>query len=50
MLKGLNKNDRQMKEKAIEQWGKCLQIKPDQPRRERLIKLMEKYSPTQDAD
>jgi tetratricopeptide (TPR) repeat protein len=50
MLKGLNKNDQQMKEKAIEQWGKCLQIKPDQPRRERLIKLMEKYSSSQDAD
>ena len=44
MLRALdNKNDA-LKAKAIEQWRASLDIKPDQPRREKLLELMRKYS------
>ena len=44
MLTGVRNNDQSMKEQAIVQWRKSLEVKPDQPRRQRLLKLIEKYS------
>ena len=44
MLRALNDEDDALKEKAIQQWRLSLDIKPDQPRRERLLKLIERYS------
>jgi tetratricopeptide (TPR) repeat protein len=36
--------DERAKQDAIEQWRKSLEINPDQPRREKLLKLVEHYS------
>jgi len=44
MLKALDDNDETLKEKAVQQWRMSLDIKPDQPRRERLLELTKKYS------
>jgi tetratricopeptide (TPR) repeat protein len=44
MLKALDNRDDALKAKAIEQWRASLDIKPDQPRREKLLELMRKYS------
>ena len=48
MLRALNNKDETLKaklrEKAIQQWRLSLDIKPNQPRREGLLKLIEKYS------
>jgi len=47
MLKAKNKDgttDELMKQKAVRQWQLSLQIKPDQPRHERLLKLIQVYS------
>ena len=44
MLRALNDEDDALKEKAIRQWRLSLDIKPDQPRQERLLKLIERYS------
>jgi tetratricopeptide (TPR) repeat protein len=37
-------DDPALRAKAVEQWQRALEIKPDQPRRQRLLKLIEKYS------
>ena len=44
MLRAINDEDDDMKAKALRQWRVSLEIKPDQPRRERLYKLIEKYT------
>jgi tetratricopeptide (TPR) repeat protein len=44
MLRAIDNNDELMKEKAVQQWRMSLDIKPDQPRRERLLELTRKYS------
>jgi tetratricopeptide (TPR) repeat protein len=44
MLRAINDEDDALKEKAIRQWRLSLDISPDQPRRERLLKLIERYS------
>lgn len=44
MLKATQEGDAALKARAIELWRQSLSIKPDQPRRDRLIKLIEKYS------
>jgi hypothetical protein len=44
MLKGLSARDQQLKEVAVEQWRTSLAINPDQPRGDRLKRLIVKYS------
>jgi tetratricopeptide (TPR) repeat protein len=44
MVRALNSNDETLKANAIQQWRLSLDIKPDQPRRERLLKLIRHYS------
>ena len=44
MTKALAEEDAGLKAQAVELWRQSLSIKPDQPRRDRLIKLIEKYS------
>ena len=44
MLNAIDTSDNALKAKAIEQWRMSLEIRPDQPRNERLRKLVEKYS------
>jgi tetratricopeptide (TPR) repeat protein len=44
MLRALDNENDTLKAKAIEQWRVSLDIKPDQPRREKLLELMRKYS------
>jgi len=47
MLKAINGKDDNpdnLRQQAIEQWRTSLQIEPNQPRRERLIRLIKKYS------
>ena len=44
MLKAINTGDETLKAKAIEQWQMSLEIRPDQPRSERLRKLVTKYT------
>ncbi len=43
MLKAINTGDETLKTKAIEQWRMSLDIMPDQPRSERLRKLVARY-------
>lgn len=43
MLSARNKNDEVLRIKAIKQWRLSLAIKPDQPQRETLLKLIDKY-------
>jgi len=44
MLRALDNRDDSLKAKAVEQWRLSLDIRPDQPRREKLVELMKKYS------
>jgi tetratricopeptide (TPR) repeat protein len=44
MMKSLNGEDTALKVQAVELWRQSLSIKPDQPRRDRLVKLIERYS------
>jgi len=44
MLRALNDENKMLKAKAIYQWRLSLDINPDQPGREMLLKLIEKYS------
>lgn len=44
MLIAINDQDDVAKAKALNQWRRSLEIEPDQPRRERLHKLIEKYT------
>jgi hypothetical protein len=44
MIKATKDNDASLKAQAVELWRQSLSIKPDQPRRDRLIKLIERYS------
>jgi len=44
MAKALNDKDAVLKARAVELWRQSLSIKPDQPRRDKLVKLIEKYS------
>ncbi len=43
MLRALNDENKMLKAKAIYQWRLSLDINPDQPSREMLLKLIEKY-------
>jgi tetratricopeptide (TPR) repeat protein len=44
MTKAKADNDAELKSQAVELWRQSLSIKPDQPRKDRLIKLIETYS------
>jgi hypothetical protein len=44
MLRALKNEDAALKVQAVELWRQSLSIRPDQPRRDRLVKLIEKYS------
>jgi superkiller protein 3 len=44
MTRAIKNDDAVLKAQAIDLWRQSLNIKPDQPRRERLVKLIEKYS------
>ncbi|MBN2456793.1 MAG: tetratricopeptide repeat protein [Sedimentisphaerales bacterium] len=44
MLKSLENNDQTLRQKAIQNWRLSLDVKPDQRNRERLVRLIEKYS------
>jgi Flp pilus assembly protein TadD len=44
MSVALKNGDDTLKTQAIEMWQQSLSIRPDQPRRDRLVKLIEKYS------
>lgn len=44
IMKSLKGEDATLKVQAVELWRQSLSIKPDQPRHDRLVKLIEKYS------
>jgi len=44
MLRALDDEDETLKAKAIQQWRLSLDLKPNQPNRERLLKYIEIYS------
>lgn len=44
MLVSIKDEDDGLKTQAVELWRQSLSIKPDQPKRERLVQLIEKYS------
>jgi tetratricopeptide (TPR) repeat protein len=44
MLNGLSTRDQQLMEIAVEQWRTSLAINPDQPRGDRLKRLIVKYT------
>jgi tetratricopeptide (TPR) repeat protein len=44
MLVAIKDDDAGLKTQAVESWRQALTIKPDQPKRERLVNLIEKYS------
>jgi tetratricopeptide (TPR) repeat protein len=44
MLKSIGNSDESLKSKAVHQWRRSLEINPEQARRERLLRLIEKYS------
>jgi len=44
MLKAISAADEDMKAKAVEQWRASLDIQPDQPSSQAMLKLIEKYS------
>jgi tetratricopeptide (TPR) repeat protein len=44
MLKAISAGDEDAKAKAVEQWRVSLEIEPDQPGSETMVKLIEKYS------
>ena len=43
-MKASDEKDLNLRTKAVEHWRKALEIKPDQPRREKLLRLIETYS------
>jgi len=43
-MKAANDQDPTLRTKAVEHWRRALEIKPDQPRRKKLLRLIEKYS------
>lgn len=43
-MKAADGQDPTLKTKAVEHWRRALEIKPDQPRRQKLLRLIEKYS------
>ncbi len=44
VMKAMKTNDKQLKQRAIQQWRKSLELKPDQENREALLTLIHKYS------
>ena len=44
MLTAIKDDDPGLKTQAVELWRQSISIKPDQPRRDRLVELIEKYS------
>jgi tetratricopeptide (TPR) repeat protein len=44
MIEALKSNDDMLKAKAVQQWRLSLEIKTDQPRREKLLELIRRYS------
>jgi len=44
MVKSTVEEDKSLKNKAVKQWKMSLEIKPDQPNRERLLKVIKRYS------
>jgi tetratricopeptide (TPR) repeat protein len=44
MTRAIKNDDAALKAQAVDLWRQSLSIKPDQPRRDRLVKLIEKYS------
>ncbi len=44
ILEAIKSKDSELKAKAVEQWRLSLKIKPDQDRREKLLKLIKQYS------
>ncbi|UCG48262.1 MAG: tetratricopeptide repeat protein [Phycisphaerales bacterium] len=44
MLKAIAAKDDSLKQKALEQWQRSLEIKPDQPNRDGLVRLIDLYS------
>jgi hypothetical protein len=44
MTRAIKNDDAVLKAQAVDLWRQSLSIKPDQPRRDRLVKLIEKYS------
>ena len=44
MLRARRDKDNALKEKALEQWQRSLEVNPQQPDRERLLKLIAYYS------
>jgi tetratricopeptide (TPR) repeat protein len=44
MMKAIKSEDAALKAQAVELWRQSLSIKPDQPRRDQLVKLIERYS------
>jgi Flp pilus assembly protein TadD len=44
MMMAISNDDESLKDKAVAQWRLSLAIKPDQPRRKKLLKLMQRYS------
>ncbi len=44
MLKALSAKDDSLKQKALEQWQRSVEIKPDQPSRDGLVRLIDLYS------
>lgn len=43
-MKAADDQDPTLETKAVEHWRRALEIKPDQPRRQKLLRLIEKYS------
>jgi len=44
MLKAITAKDDSLKQKALQQWRRSLEIKPDQPNRDGLVRLIDLYS------
>ncbi len=44
VMKSADDQDPTLKTRAVEHWRRALEIRPDQPRRQKLLRLMEKYS------
>jgi tetratricopeptide (TPR) repeat protein len=44
MVRALNSKNEMLKAKAVHQWHLSLDINPNQPRRERLLELIQHYS------
>jgi len=44
MLSAIHNNNETLKEKALQRWHQSLRLKPDQPKRNQLLKLIQTYS------